>query len=482
MMPIRMCWMVALTGLVWMPDLAAAENTGSTPAVEELVELLRQQQVQIEKQRHQLESQQALLEAQSHAIKALQTQLDEMMLSGAEPRQLSEEEQAIRDRLQALETSVASLPTEQEETTTTYDETEFPGAFQVPGTDARMRFGGYVKANLVQSLDALGSQTRFIVGTIPTRGPVSGDREAALTVQQSRLNLELRENTRTGQLRAFMEGDFAGQGDTFRLRHAFGQYRTIMAGKTWSTFMDVEASPEEVDFEGINGRINVRQAQLRFFPALGKQWNLMLSLEDPQPDITDGTGLSQFADFVASIRGDVYHSWNVKASMLLRNLRARWTTDTSVKDSVFGWGLSVSGRRFVDWTNDSRDNVAVQLSYGEGYGRYVNDLGTVGGQDAVFDPQGSLKVLPVLSSYLSFQKWWKDGLRSTLTLSYVGIDNYDFQLGEAYRKTWRVSGNLIWSPIPRVNVGGELLFGERTDKDGQSGDASQFQASVRYIF
>ena len=124
----------------------------------------------------------------------------------------------------------------------------------------------------------------------------------------------------------------------------------------------------------------------------------------------------------------------------------------------------------------------LQVSFGKGYGRYVNDLGTIGGQDAVFDPQGSLKALPVLSAYLSFQKWWRDGLRSTLTASYVGIDNYDFQPADAYRETWRVGGNLIWSPVPRVNVGGELLWGRRTDKDGMTGSAAQFQASVRYIF
>ncbi|HHQ13908.1 MAG TPA: hypothetical protein ENK16_02675, partial [Chromatiales bacterium] len=267
MTPVQLCWLAAVAGLACAPVLVVAQNTnGEAPA--ELAELFRRQQKQIEAQRHQLEQQQALLEAQSEAIQTLQAQVDNLAAAGG-AQQLTEQERTIRDRLAALEASVASLPVEQEETTTSYDETEFPGAFQVPGTDARIRFGGYVKANLVQSLDALGSQTRFIVGTIPTRGPVSGDKEAALTVQQSRLNLELRENTKTGQLRAFIEGDFAGDGDTFRLRHAFGQYRAIMAGKTWSTFMDVESSPEEVDFEGINGRINVRQAQLRFFPALG---------------------------------------------------------------------------------------------------------------------------------------------------------------------------------------------------------------------
>jgi hypothetical protein len=45
-----------------------------------------------------------------------------------------------------------------------------------------------------------------------------------------------------------------------------------------------------------------------------------------------------------------------------------------------------------------------------------------------------------------------------------------------------MSGNIIYSPTPRIDVGGELLWGLRRDKDGSDGDASQFQASFRYRF
>lgn len=51
-------------------------------------------------------------------------------------------------------------------------------------------------------------------------------------------------------MRAFIEGDFAEQNDTFRLRHAFGQFRDILAGKTWSTFTDREAAPVATRLHG----------------------------------------------------------------------------------------------------------------------------------------------------------------------------------------------------------------------------------------
>jgi hypothetical protein len=450
---------------------------------------LERQEAEIAAQRETIARQQEAIAIQTDAIQSLQVRVDELG-AGTQPALTPDQlastavATATRARLESLEATVATTDesAQQRETTTTYDESEFPGAFPVPGTSAALRIGGFVKMNIVQSFSNLGSQNRFIVGTIPTDGITEGDAEAALTVQQSRLNLELRENTNLGQLRAFVEGDFAGEGDTFRLRHAFGQFRDLMAGKTWSTFMDVYASPEELDFEGINGRINVRQPQIRWFPQIGEDWNLAVALEDPNPDVTGGDGVSQIPDIVARIRREVLDQWSVQGSFLVRTLRARWDLDPSNKEDATGWALSVSGRRpFTKWGD--RDNLMFQLNYGKGYGRYVNDLSTVGGQDAVFnDDTGDLAALPVLSSYLAFQHWWRDQLRSTFNASFVNIDNKKFQPGDAYDRTVRLSGNIIYSPTPRIDVGGELLWGLRRDKDGSDGDASQFQASFRYRF
>jgi hypothetical protein len=482
----------ALLFSAW-PGTAGAQAVAAADEIDigNLLQSLREQGSQIDAQADALAGQaelirrqQALLLAQTDAIRALQTRVDQLAARDGGAAALSDEEQSIRARLESLEREATSTLA-QEETTTSYDEETFAGAFAIPGSSAALRIGGFVKMNVVQSLSALGSQNRFIVGTIPTRGPGGSDPEAVLTVQQSRLDLELRENTDFGQFRGFVEGDFAGAGDTFRLRHAFGQFRDWMAGKTWSTFMDTRAAPEEVDFEGVNGRINVRQPQIRWFPAIGRDWDLELAMEDPAPDITGGAGLSQIPDFVASIRRTpplVDQAWQVKTSFLFRTLRARWDVDPNRKEEALGWALSVSARRpFPRW--NPRDSVSLQLSYGDGYGRYVNDLSTVGGQDAVFDDTtGALETLPVFAAYLSFEKWWRDGLRSTFIASFVDVDNPDFQPGDAYRRTQRISSNLIWSPVPRVDVGGELLWGKREDKDGSTGDASQFQLSVRYRF
>jgi hypothetical protein len=45
---------------------------------------------------------------------------------------------------------------------------------------------------------------------------------------------------------------------------------------------------------------------------------------------------------------------------------------------------------------------------GWGIGRYITDLGTLGGQDAVFNPSSdSLQALPAYSAYVGYERLWK---------------------------------------------------------------------------
>ena len=140
----------------------------------------------------------------------------------------------------------------------------------------------------------------LIVGSIPVQQSDTNDNAAqsSITADQSRLNFDYRDATEAGILRAFIEGDFTGDGNAFRLRHAFGQWGRILAGQTWSTFVDTNATPEGVDFEGLNGRINVRQSQVRFSPRIGEDFQALLALEDPNPQLQNGSGVTRLPDIV----------------------------------------------------------------------------------------------------------------------------------------------------------------------------------------
>jgi hypothetical protein len=375
----------------------------------------------------------------------------------------------------------------------------FPGAWHLPGTTAAMKLGGYVNLALINSFDPLVSTDRFIVGSIPPEGTSVPEARAgtAVSASQTRLNLEVRQQTPGGPLRAFVEGDFEGDGDSFRLRHAYGQYGWLLAGKTLSTFANQEAMPEEVDFEGINGAVLLRQSQLRFFPKFGGQNSFVFSIEDPSTDIENGTGSKGQGDFVFSVDrlplGGL-GAWNYKVSAILRDLEgtpAGAGNDTLKTQSATGWGITTSGRKSFAKMRDN-NFLLWQLTYGEGIGRYLNDLNTIGGGDATFDPDGRLRALPVLAGFLSYRhNWsrkfalipqWPGLLRSNFTLSWVSIDNYDFQDDLSYQSTWRASANLLYFPTQDVRVGAELMWGERTNKDKSRGSATQLQISARYDF
>jgi hypothetical protein len=101
----------------------------------------------------------------------------------------------------------------------------------------------------------------------------------------------------------------------------------------------------------------------------------------------------------------------------------------------------------------------------------------------VFNPQtGELETLEVFSGYVAYQHWWQEKLRSTVTYGWVDVDNLDFQSDSDYANTDRAIINLMWSPVTRIDVGGELLWGRRENKDGASATARQIQFGAKYRF
>jgi hypothetical protein len=478
--------------------------------LKEVIALLKQQQ-------KDLASQKELLQAQAQQIASLKDELD--VLRAPTPpvvvttEQLGETAAAVSSTGSGTDTNIAPVPVEsiaasaEPEEPKTADEmdaeagqsvaqaqtddptkallSEFVGAWRLPGTDAALRIGGFVKTDIVYNFDPLEISDRFIVGSIPVGTSNSGEAQGSITANQSRLNFDLREPTNVGLLRAFIEADFAGDGDTFRLRHAFGQWNRMLAGKTWSAFMDTEASPEEVDFEGLNGRINVRQAQVRLSPKRGAKYSLELSLEDPNPQVQDGQGVTRAPDVVVAGRFSPNEQLHAKLSVIGRQIRAQANPGFGVGVSKeYAWGVSLSGRRATP-KFDERDSLVFQLNAGNGIGRYVNDLSSIGSYDGVFNPDnGDLQLFDVLAGYVSWQHWWGGpaSLRSNYTFGFVDVDNPGFVEGDAYKRTIRLSTNLLWTPTPRIDVGAEYLWGRRENEDGENGDASQIQMMARYRF
>ncbi len=361
---------------------------------------------------------------------------------------------------------------------------EFPGSFAIPGSDAALKIGGLVRVNWVTTYDAMLVDDRFQASAIPMPGTPDANRGGRVNViaSPSRFNFDLRTPTGVGHMRAFIEGDFAGSGNALRLRHAYGQWRRAIFGQTWSTFSDPEAEPDGIDFEGLNAIVLFRQPQIRWSFAPGERFRVAFALEDPKPDVTGATGVNQIPDVVARVRWEPKVGGHIQFSTLARQLRAEGGDTAGEIVATGAVGISVSGRLPFPFTG-KRDQVLFQHNSGHGIGRYISDLGSLGGQDGVFDPTAnSLRALDVFSGYGGFEHWWTGNIRSAFSFGIVGVSNLDIQPADALHLTRRSTVNVMWSPIPRLDLVTEFLWGRRVNKNGQSGFAAQTQIGSTFRF
>ena len=476
---------LAVVAFVAVPGSALAQSTTSTDAaIVELRQLLADQRAALVRQSQ-------IIEQQGRTLAALQQRVD-----GAIRSTLLGQERELPAAATAAAAAATQTPASQPPTSRTAAEMtpdlpvavvsagEFPGSLRIPGTESSIKLGGQARVVAVHTLDALGTDDRFITSSIPVGETRAG--EEARTVYSptaSRLSTELRMPSERGPMRMFIESDFAGAGRTMRLRHAFLQTTRFVAGQTWSTFSDPQADPIGIDFEGLNAISRFRQPLFRWTPSSTEsryQW--AFALENPAPDLTGAEGVNFTPDFVARLRyepnrkrGLLLHTGHLQAALLVRQLRGEVPGESGGALMTGGIGGNVTGVLLPRWDQDDRIKFAVNA--GSGIGRYIADLSSLGGQDAVYDPvQVSLRALPVSSGYLGYERAWSRVFTTAVTYGVVNVSNLDTQPGEAFHRTQRTSINLTWNPVPFVDIVVEFLAGTRVNKNGQRASASQIQS------
>jgi outer membrane DcaP-like protein len=424
-----------------------------------------------------IESQRRLIEAQGRRIDELQRQIDEMRNVAATPQGAPPAPAAGAPTETGPKIQWPELPPD------IVSAGDFPGSFKIPGTDAAVRIGGMVRVNWVTTFDPLLTSDSFITSDIPVdvaNAPVGG--RVDVIAFPSRFNLDFRTPTGVGYLRAYVEGDFSGSSNTLSLRHAFGQWRHFLFGQTWSTFSDPEAVPDGIDFEGLNAAVHFRQPQVRWTWAAFERVRVAIALENADTELADATGANQRPDFVSRIRWEPERGGHIQVAGLFRQLRGFPSNVPADLVGAQGWGVNASGR-LPSFFWSTRDLVLFQVTRGAGIGHYIKDLNADGGQDGVFDSTtNAIRVLPALAGYASYEHWWKDQLHSALTAGVVNVTTLDIQPGSALQRTDRYSANIIWSPIPRLELVTEMLYGIRVNRDLHRESALQLQIGSTFRF
>ena len=421
---------------------------------------------------------------------------DSTPLTDAERQQAIQELQDLRSRMTALEQRLGVTPP---------PPVQYTPAGPRPPRDHNLELYGFVQLDAIQDFNRVHPDWDATLrpSRIPTQeGEFGGDGQSVFSVRQSRLGAKATGNFLGKPYEAKFEFDLYGTGvdagqTTFRVRHMYAKWGPFLAGQTNTLFMDGDIFPNVIDYWGPTGMVFVRTPQLRWTFIDGKHWTAAVALEHPSDDIDPGNirlidenvasniqGNEELPDLTAAIRygGDWGH---VRLAGILRRIGydTKGTEDNEPDGQETGWGINATTAIKLGLATPR-----LGIVYGRGIATYMND----GGMDlapsvsTIFEPPNvilvpeakAVKLLGV-SAYVDFQ--WSKFWSSSAGYSFTKVDNTNFQDATAFHKGEYASVNLLWARDSAL-AGAELLWGRRTDNDGDKGSDLRLQASFKWSF
>jgi len=432
---------------------------------------------------------------------------------------------------ETTEDQVKKLQAEVEELKSRLDEAEvkskdavvagdIPGSFRIPGTEISLRLYGFVE--LDYNHDFKGDNSDIDYASFAPYIPLKGSADYArknrdyLTGRATRLGLEAGTPTKFGVLSAKIEGDFNNEprlGSTaiypnaskddprgiytqqatssygFRVRQAYGQFGGLLAGMTWSTFMDVDNFPETVDYNGPIGNTFIRQPVLRYTYGTPDYGNFIVALENSStyvldPDSNSGlvtSSVSRMPDAV--LRWDKGFQWgSMSVRGVTQELRLN-DADTAVKATKRGYGVGASGL-LKTWGSDF---VVLAVTYGEGIGRYMNYI-----EGAIYDRGNNAilveRAIGVVAGYqLKANDQWRFnfvyGATRNFDNAFTDFARLGFYNGGRFgvnRQVQQGHMGFFYTPIKTVDLGAEAMWMFRKTLAGETGDNVRINLLAKY--
>jgi hypothetical protein len=387
-----------------------------------------------------------------------------------------------------------------------------------------MQIGGYAKLDLIYDINDNTGESLSTVRRAAADGSGNArlQQNFRLHARQSRFWIRTWTPTDWGELETHIQGDFFGAGgnqlvsnsDTFRARQLYGRLGPVLAGQTWTTFMILEALPDVLDFSGPAGVPFLRQPQIRYTHSFGGGTVAVFAVENPQGGLNVGTATSAPAgtapyatiptvhagigtplaallrvgpdpmpDFVIGLS----HTWGSgRASIRAVFRQINLDDGAGVSEQAFAWGIHGGfGWRF----NNRRTAIGMSVYYGRGLGRYTAASGNPIGVVANGTPNSfSLRTVAQYGGQIWIQHRWTDTLRSSLVYGRVRDDYVQQVTGGKNASNgftqdyWTVHANLIWRPVPRVDIGVEYIYAFNGIVNSANGETHRIQMSFKYNF
>ncbi len=369
-----------------------------------------------------------------------------------------------------------------------YQGTQVPN-FVVTDRKARAMFtiGGYVKFRTAYDFTTVMPNLDFVPADIQMFKNYTNEQRALMDASTSRLFFEAVMRTRGGKpLTAYVETDFRGEGNTLRLRQAYIKFCGFKFGQATSTFTDLGASFNTIDFEGPNAYSYSRNLIAQYTNEWENGVSVGAAVEYPIVNATYNNYTSEVYQRVPDIPIYLQYAWgegsqksHLRLSAILRNMFYSDLTADSNIDKV-GWGVQFSGS--VAMGRVAR--LYGQFLYGEGMSPYIQDLQGLP-YDMVADGgnMGKMLTLPAMAFFAGVEFMLTPQMPLTVGYSQVNLYNRDHYLAsENYHIGQYIVANCFYNLNRAWSVGVEYLYGTRHDFVEDFGRSQRAQVAVQFNF
>lgn len=289
------------------------------------------------------------------------------------------------------------------------------------------------------------------------------------TAKTTRIGLDFKTNVEGADVGGKIEADFAGgDGEQFRVRHAYLTLNNWLFGQTTSNFLSNHA-PEMIDFGTNVGGGTARIPQVRYSHKLAPQTQLFVAAEEGN---SSGTDLKySLPNLTAKVtQGFAEGKGQASARALIEHYKAG-----SADDSI-GFGVAAGANYQV--TDPLK--VSADVTYVKGNSNYL-----YGSNTAYSVVDGDIEQNEAIGVQVGGTYKISPKLRTTLAYGAVFADDgtkYASVNPSSNEKVQQAWANLIYTPVKPIDLGVEYVNGKRETFAGQSIKDNRVGLMAKYNF
>ncbi len=319
-----------------------------------------------------------------------------------------------------------------------------PGMFRLPSTDTMMKIYGFAELNGTYDMGTRNSDiddfdwATFLptqpfdkTSKNPSGSPAN---QMYLTLRTSRIGIMTTTPSSLGPITAVVEADFNSpspsnfsspattNGNTFRLRKAYGQIGGFLFGQTWSTFFDGDSVPDGVDFNPVASANATRQGMLAYTWHPAKESSFTLAVEAPFDRQYQGlaghvviqdAGEAYVKDSYATTP-DLVANYTYSDKWGHVSARGVMMEYKDLQHSANGYGAALSGH-----FNIGSDSLVWSIQSGDGIGRYM--LGSL--LQSAIDDGKKINLWKATGYHVGYTHVWNADWRTNVYASRVSFSD-----------------------------------------------------------